>query len=616
MFQLRKTGVLNWAMAFFAGWCLIAFLQKTGLAQDGPDVPAAKTDKTEVKMPGWQAGDDIFIGDIEMNGDARSKTSDSPRPIQFYMEEPKTSGAAEAPARRPETLKDLKGNEMKAPPPASGQAAPEKGGANEQQGQKTTAETEKKAIADMTPEIFRDANGQPIMLPLTKLEDADAKVFLLNRLSTDGINVIIDPEIKCSVSLRLEGVSLWAAAQRVMALCGLGYRINGNILQVGRLSSFIEEKKQRPVVISRPYFLKYMDATEAKALILGESTETGDTKVVIDKDGNASTANTAKTTGYRGLLSDPATVSEPPMVVVNGSTNSLIIKDEAENLKKIIQLIEYLDMPRRQIQIQAWIVETNESTARQIGARWSAVWNPGNTSIWTGSRDVTDGDLNQLRYPLEGIKRGVLPMPQGSSSTGTSNQLSRTSDMQAYDGGLYSLGLGATGSNGSVITEIQALESDGKLRVLSRPELLVQDNKKASITSGSDIYLPTTTLDRIGLNQIPAKLEVNVQPHISSDNTLTLDLELKDRWPDWNAKTQSGAIQVNEKALITKLTVRNGQTIVLGGLRKVTKSNSSDGVPVLKDIPLFGRLFMYSQTSSQFDELMLIIRPTIIISKD
>lgn len=188
--------------------------------------------------------------------------------------------------------------------------------------------------------------------------------------------------------------------------------------------------------------------------------------------------------------------------------------------------------------------------------------------------------------------------------------------MQPYDGSLYSLGLGASGSNGSVITEIQALESNGKLRVLSRPELLVQDNKKASITSGSDIYLPTTTLDRIGLNQIPAKLEVNVQPHISSDNTLTLDLELKDRWPDWSAKTQSGAIQINEKALITKLTVRNGQTIVLGGLRKTTKNNSSDGVPVLKDIPLFGRLFMYSQSSSQFDELMLIIRPTIITSKD
>ena len=150
MFQLRKTGVLNWAMAFFAGWCLIAFLQKTGSAQEGPDAPAAKT---EAKKTSWQSGDDIFIGDIEMNGDAKSKTADSPRPIQFYIEEPKTSDAAEAPASGPEMLKD---NKMEAAPPLSGQSASEKVGADGQQGQKTTDGIEARRAWE---EAVRRGNG-------------------------------------------------------------------------------------------------------------------------------------------------------------------------------------------------------------------------------------------------------------------------------------------------------------------------------------------------------------------------------------------------------------------------------------------------------------------------
>ncbi len=457
------------------------------------------------------------------------------------------------------------------------------------------------------PPIFLDKDGQPIKLPSTMLEDAPAKEFLMKRLNDEDINVLIDPSIDCKVSMRLVGVSLWIAVERILDACDLGWRIKGNIFQVERLENINKTRGLRQMVI-RPYYLKYLRAEEVKKFILGETTVKTTDIQGYSLQGDDEEEKAQQT---EGLLS-PGTEFESPSVVADEATNCIIIKDEPENVERIVKLIEAMDHPRPQIKIQTWIVETNRTTAREIGLRWSGSFRVGDSDVFSASRDLTDGSASQFNYPLKGIERGIIPPQQTDTSSVIPLQpYEHEVENAPYLGRLYSLGVAASGSSGAIVAELQTLESTGALRILSRPEMVLQDNREATITQGQDIYVPSVTADRIGTNEINAKLEVIVKPHITPDGSIIIDIKLKDRWLPEQPSTDRGVV-VNEKGIETRLMVRDGQTIVLGGIRHARKERNADGVPYLKDIPLLGNLFKYSSDKDELEELLLIMRPVIL----
>jgi type IV pilus assembly protein PilQ len=459
------------------------------------------------------------------------------------------------------------------------------------------------------PSIFLDEQGNPMMLPATRLENAPARAFLLNRLNDENINVMIDPSIRCRVSLRLKDVTLWTAVERVLDTCGLGWKINGRIFQVDTLDKINATKNKRSMVI-RPYYLKYLRAEEVKQFILGEST-VKTTDITVGQNGSSSRMDNEdeiKAEDTEGLLT-AGTEFETPSVVADESTNCVIIKDEPENVERIARLLDAMDIPRPQIRIQTWIVETNRKTATELGMRWSAMVKVGDTEFFSASRDLLDGSQSQFRYPLEGISRGVLP-PQANKDGSYEHDVNN----QPYQGRPYSIGIAASGSSGAIVAEMQALEQDGDLRILSRPELMLQDNREATITQGQDIYQRSVTADRIGTTEINAKLEVTVKPHITPGGSLVIDVRLKDRWPNLELSTDRDVV-VNEKGIETRLFMANGQTVVLGGIRHARQNRSSDGVPLLKDIPYLGYAFKYQSDVDELEELLLIMRPEIVKSR-
>ena len=459
------------------------------------------------------------------------------------------------------------------------------------------------------PTIFLDEHGAPMMLPATTLENAPARAFLLNRLNDEGINIMIDPNIKCRVSMRLKDVTLWTAVERVLDTCSLGWKINGGIFQVDSLDKMNETKNKHFMVI-RPYYLKYLKAEEVKQFILGEST-VKTTSVAVGQGSNSRNLDNEeeiKAEDTEGLLTE-GTEFETPSVVADESTNCVIIKDEPDNVDRIVRLLDAMDIPRPQIRIQTWIVETTKKTATELGMRWSAMVKVGDTDFFSASRDLFDGSQSQFRYPLEGISRGVVP-PQSNSDGSYEHDVNN----QSYQGRPYSLGIAASGGSGAIVAEMQALEQNGDLRILSRPELMLQDNREATITQGQDIYKSSVTLDRIGTTEINAKLEVTVKPHITPGGALIIDVRLKDRWPNSELSTDRDVV-VNEKGVETRLFVGNGQTVVLGGIRHTRQNRSTDGFPVLKDIPYLGYMFKYKADEDSLEELLLIMRPEIVKSR-
>lgn len=466
------------------------------------------------------------------------------------------------------------------------------------------------------PEMFlENKTRKPIILSSVELDRANIEPYLVNVLGDYGINVIMDMSEKkaaadgsstgvCSVSLRLRDVSLWGTITQIMNMCGLGYEIENNTFHIRPQTKIVEIKRQAPVKTSAPYRFKYLQVTSHlndNYLRVDGSIQDKTTTGASDQVKRADLENLVKS-----LLSDPKNVSEPPAVTINEATNSIIVKDEETNLAKIMNVLAELDQPAPQVKIQAWIIETSSSVAKSIGVRWAGKFNFDDGLVWGKSRDIYDGATSAFNYPLAGISNGAIPLVTEEGS----DTFTHETESSPYNGNAYSLGMGITTDAGSLVAEMQALESNGDINILSQPELTVQDNREATITSGRNIYAWYENADGTSLKEIPAKLIATITPHVSPEGTLMMRITLQNRAAD--EKTVNGIPEVTERSIDTTLLVKNGETIVLGGLKVEQDNRSSEGVPYLKDIPLLGALFSYKEDRKDTGELMMIVRPTII----
>ncbi len=419
----------------------------------------------------------------------------------------------------------------------------------------------KNSLDRAVPPIFLTDSGKEKMLEFVNLEDADIRPVLLNYMEQNNINFMIEPNIDCKVSLSFHNVSLWTTFQNILSSCGLGYKIIDDIVQVNTHEALAVDKKLKQLITGGPYFLNHLDALDIQKML----SSGGENK--------------------NGLLSNPDTVSEPPSVVADEATNSIIIRDEADNVKKILALLAEMDKPAAQVRIQTWIIETTSTMAEEIGVRWGARVKMGDSYAFSSSRNF---------YAPNGT--------DGSNSTDYS--LSREPES-------YSLGMGVFSDNVRLAAELEALESEGKLTVLSRPEVILQNHKEATIAAGSEIWVSVYQDLKSELRMIDATLRVTVRPHITRGGYIMLAVTIDDRQPNFSNRT-SDIPEIIAKTVQTELLVYNGKTAVLGGLRKNRAVDDSNGVPVLKDVPLLGPLFRYKSSSSQDEELVIIIRPSII----
>ncbi len=412
------------------------------------------------------------------------------------------------------------------------------------------------------------------------MRQAELKAVLRAMAKAVGLNLLVKNDLKGEISVDFKGVAWDKAFTGLLRTYGLSYVWEGNIIRVMTIDDAEQELKRKiqlrdiqwveplldPVVIG----IDYADPKKLEKTLQDFLTK--------DKDGKP-----------RGS------------VTMDEHSNSLIISATRDDLSKILPIIEKLDKPTSQILIKANIVETTKDVARQLGIMWGG-YNKGTNISGNNDLIVTGGSVSPS---------GAL----GSQGLGV-NFPTDTSATSANPMGSLGLLFGKVGGN-LLEVQLQALQSESKLNILSSPSITTLDNQKAYTENGERV--PFVTLSSSS-GSAPTQtttfqdvvLRLEITPHVIDGKNLKMTILVKKDEVDTTRKDSLGDPYIIKKQTETVLIVQDGETIVISGLTKQTKSASGNGVPWLKDIPYLGWAFKSDSKSDEMEEVLIFITPHIL----
>jgi type IV pilus assembly protein PilQ len=323
-----------------------------------------------------------------------------------------------------------------------------------------------------------------------------------------------------------------------------------------------------------------------------------------------SASKTGKT-GADGKGGDTAQrfISDRGSVTVDPRSNSLIITDTASALDRIRDLVQKLDKPVKQVLIETRIVIATDNFARQLGVRWGiqAGFNRANSTIGLGATAPT-------------LSAGsTLPTSGASSATAATSPASWMVNTPISGTPTGGLGLAILGSNVLLDLELSALQSEGTGEIVSSPKVITTNGHAALISQGTEIpYIATQTAGGVVANTVSFKkavLSTEVTPQITPNNNIIMDIDVKKDEPDYtNMLPGTTNPPINTREVKTKVEVKNGETVVLGGIYQFTNTKSLHKVPFFGDLPGVGNLFKDREVNNQRLELLIFVTPKIIDS--
>ena len=421
--------------------------------------------------------------------------------------------------------------------------------------------------------------------PITlTMRQADLKAVLRAMAKSVGVNLLVKNELKGDISVDFRGVAWDKAFTGLLHTYGLSYIWEDSIIRVMTVDDVEQELKRKvqlrdiqwvdpllePVVIK----IDYADSKQLAAMLQDFLTK--------DKDGKP-----------RGS------------VKIDEHTNSLIISAMRDDLTKILPIVEKLDRPTSQILIKANIVETTKGLARDLGIMWGGYRNSpqGNNDLI-----ITGGGVSPTG-PIGGT--GTTPQRSGLGVNFPADGVDSTIGA--------SLGVLFGKINGNLLeVQLQALQNDNKLNILSSPSITTLDNQKAYTENGEKVPFVTLTTTSGGgtptqtttFQDVVMRLEIT--PHIIDGQNLKMTILVKKDEVDMTRKDSLGDPYIIKKETQTELIVKDGETIVISGLTKQTNSASQYGVPWLKDIPILGWAFKKDSKSETMEEVLIFITPHIL----
>ena len=437
-----------------------------------------------------------------------------------------------------------------------------------------------------TPAIVEDEPKKSILDREGKLisinfQDIPVRNVLQLIADYNDFNLVVSDSVSGNLTLRLDGVPWQQVLDIILQVKGLDKRVDGNVILVAPRAE--------------------LDLREQQALEKSRlEQELGELKSEIIK------INFAKATDIADMIGGDGTVSmlsDRGSITIDERTNSLLIRELDENISVIREIIESLDIPVKQVQIEARIVTVTEGNLDELGVRWGV-------SSTNGSFKV--GGSIEGNYPT------IQPYNGGDSGD----------DSSALDNYL-NVNLGATSPNASSIAfqvaklgsdtlldlELSALQQESKAEIISSPRLITTNKKPAYIEQGTEIpYLESSSSGATSVSFKKAVLSLKVTPQITPDNRLVLDLSVTQDRPGQVVKTGTGeAVAIDTQRIGTQVLVNNGETVVLGGIFQHSVSNTVDKVPVLGDLPLLGALFRRSYENVGKSELLIFVTPKVVI---
>jgi type IV pilus assembly protein PilQ len=408
-------------------------------------------------------------------------------------------------------------------------------------------------------------SGTPVSLDF---QGADLRAVLRTFAEISSLNVVIDPAVQGTVDVALRDVPWDQALDIILRANRLGYSVDGTVVRIAPLTVLADEEAQRQKL------------AEAQALAGELSTVTR-------------TLSYARAEQVQPLLT--ATVlSQRGSITTDQRTNTLIITDLADRLRRATDLVVRLDQPEPQVEIEARIVQTTRDFARRLGVQWG----------FTGRATPELGNTLPLAFP----NRAVIGGSTGALNAGAGNAVNL-----GVGGASSAAGLALGAINGALNLDvaISALESQGNLRVLSTPRVATQNNIAAEIIQGAEIPIQTVANNTVTVTYRDAALSLRVTPQITSSQTVIMDIIVANSSPNFS-RVVNGNPQIDTQRATTKVLVSDGETTVIGGVYISREANAQDRTPAMYRLPLLGWLFKRDIIEDTSAELLIFITPRIV----
>jgi type IV pilus assembly protein PilQ len=416
--------------------------------------------------------------------------------------------------------------------------------------------------------------------PNMTMDFSNAEVTNVLRLIGDvsNLNIIWGPDVKGSVSMRLKNVPWEQALDLILMNNGLGRIEEGNIVwiapkpKIDQIKREEEQKRAAKIAQRRKLEEEKKAAEQAKKEVEPLVTE----YLRVD----FADANTDILPHLEKIKSERGSIS------VDARTNTVIMTDIADIIEKAKKIRSEFDTPVKQIMIEARIVEATTNLVRDLGIEWGIAGERRNN---TG---VAFDNFDSTTYGAGGDR-----LVGGAFAT--NSPAAWISNIGLAFGKLTSSGLGALMLDAS----LALAETEGKTKIISAPKVIASNGEQATISRGSTFYLPAA--ENVEAKEVTADLSLEVTPTVSFNDFVSMEITVKD-------EQQTGVSGKSGKDLSTKLMVKTGETIVIGGIYTENEVEDNTGIPWMKDIPILGWLFGAEHKTFDKRELLIFLTPTVL----
>ncbi|QTN48465.1 type IV pilus secretin PilQ family protein [Ectopseudomonas mendocina] len=408
-------------------------------------------------------------------------------------------------------------------------------------------------------------------------QDIDVRSVLQLIADFTDLNLVASDTVRGNITLRLQNVPWDQALDLVLKTKGLDQRKVGNVLLVAPADEIAARERQelesrRQIAELAPLRRELIQVNYAKA------------------------ADMAKL--FQSVTSVDGAAEDRGSITVDDRTNSIIAYQTQDRLDELRRIVAQLDIPVRQVMIEARIVEANVDYEKQIGVNW---------------RGARVGDNNFVIGGQGGNRPGAPGYGQNPGVQNPTTSLGNFVDLGASSP-TSGFGIGFITDNTILDLQLSAMEASGNGEVVSQPKVVTSDKETAKILKGSEVpYQEASSSGATSTSFKEAALSLEVTPQITPDNRILIEVKVTKDAPDFSQAAQTGGVpSIAKNEVNAKVLVSDGETIVIGGVFSNTQSKSVDKVPFLGDLPYLGRLFRRDLVQDNKEELLIFLTPRIM----
>ena len=406
-------------------------------------------------------------------------------------------------------------------------------------------------------------------------QDADINDILRLLAEVGKVNIIAGGDVQGKITTRMTDVPWDQALDVILKINGLAQERSGNIIRVAPLEKFTNERQER-----------------LKAMVTEVQAEPLVTRIVP--------ANYAAAKDLRPNLEK--LLSRRGTIIIDARTNTMIITDTQASLDAVLALIEKIDRPTPQVMIEARIVESTRTFLRELGIQLGLAYS-----------QITD-----KTFPNRIDVRGGVPATNTGGLTPPTAPANFLLDLPAAvalgQGGAIGFSLASIG--GAILdAQLSALESSGRGKIISSPKIATLDNTEAQIQSGRKIPVATVSAEGTRTEFVDASITLKVTPHVTPNDYISMKITATKNEADFS-RVVNGVPTITTREANTDMLIRDGDTVVIGGLYRRTIQSNRAGIPGLSSLPVIGWLFRKDQEQDESDELLIFLTPRIIRQDD